>query len=431
MSADRESAFISLYVLFTISIAISIWTLYLLAKHATFQSIFSQLLVYLHVSLFLDQILSLPFIYNTNSYLCSTAACLQYYVCLMNVVCVGLIVFTHHCTIFAIDTGNLSNDMTIEDNTSVSSNACSRLIAMCCCQWRLNLSKLRKQMRQYCHWIVFGFPLIALLPLTTNAYNDINTSVPWCIMMSYHQQYWVLGIFFVWLWLILLLCLLSYLYAVIQFALTKNWMLMRKFTSTVGLYAIISIAIWICRCYKRVESLIAPSSAGITFDSMLTIIIPIYIASILYGIIFLFEYRTLFRFEQSNYEQDIDVENFDITSGTTSTGSKKRSPFVRGSKGMNSDSSSGSNTRSNRSGPLGPCFEWEADELMDLLNEIAAGTVTTSDGRTMSQPGPDAMRVLRSKSTFKDTRGSKEERPTGDISLTATDNPIRSAKTIQ
>jgi hypothetical protein len=146
---------------------------------------------------------------------------------------------------------------------------------------------------KYSIYLVGVLPLITLLPLTTGSYSNHNDV--WCTMQtdSFLTNLWAFVIFYFWAWPILIFSTIVLYYTMHQvYAIDKE--IGFKLFSTTGMYAIVSILSWVPRTVARF------SSFGRNLDntSFLYAYFPVYIAGIIYTLVFIREKKALLLFDR-------------------------------------------------------------------------------------------------------------------------------------
>lgn len=239
------SFFLSLYVVTTLR-----WI-----RASTF---LSKCILYLHITQLIEDVASLPFVFTSDSGFCSFIGVLYYFGSLGNVCACGAM------NLYLYDKFFSQNP-------------------------RLESNKF--------YWLeifVFVFPLITLLPLSTDSYGETTgrRDFKWCSMSS--NGYWSVVVLYSWAWLILLLLIITFVVNIVSILKkTKDRDLAIRLFTTVGIYPLITLSAWVPRTLRRVAWFM-----GVNGDIYMLFNFPIYICGILYTIVFLKEESNLKEYEK-------------------------------------------------------------------------------------------------------------------------------------
>ncbi len=237
--------FISLFVIASISVVCSIFVVITIKRYGS-KSISSRLVMYLHLTLFLADVSTIPYIYNGNSVVCSIMGFVRNYSGLSNIIVVGMMVQTYR-NLFIEDTRNTTEFI---DN--------------------------------YAEYLAFLFPLVTALPLSMSGmYEGVDDT--WCAepIHSWKQTLWYWVTSLIWTYIIIIYSFISLgntLYTV--YSVDKE--LGDKLIKTIVMYALVSIIVW---------NFIVGSSFEAISRTYANLIV--YICGILYFFIFLTEKRSL------------------------------------------------------------------------------------------------------------------------------------------
>jgi hypothetical protein len=102
---------------------------------------------------------------------------------------------------------------------------------------------------------VFGFPLIAVLPFSTNSYRNGNEG--WCFLYgnSAQQLGWFWGVLVIWVVLAIVACAASKLHAIWLLVSTGNQNVALDILRSMGLYIIVTLISWAIRAVYPVGQL--------------------------------------------------------------------------------------------------------------------------------------------------------------------------------
>jgi hypothetical protein len=253
----HQAAFIAYYVVAGVSAVCSVFVSATLCLYGSLKTTATQLLLLLHITLLLEEISSLPFVFNDVRGICTAVAFLHFYSGLANAVAVGLLVISYRYHF-------------MEDTLGVT-----------------------QFIEKYSNYLVGVLPLITLLPLTTGSYSNHNDV--WCTMQtdSFLTNLWAFVIFYFWAWPILIFSTIVLYYTMHQvYSIDRE--IGFKLFSTTGMYAIVSILSWVPRTVARF------STFGRKLDntSFLYAYFPVYIAGIIYTLVFIREKKALLLFDR-------------------------------------------------------------------------------------------------------------------------------------
>ncbi len=245
MSYDNDDdRMIFMWVLMGLGLSCSFYVVAMLLKFGTMKSSFTFLLFFLELSLIGEQITAIPYIFTYNSSFCTVIAFFASYFGMMNIVLVGLLIAAHRLTLFN------------------------------------NTLRFRRKIVKYGPEISLIFPLITLIPFARDIYD--HHRLPWCFAKPHEEIAWMMGVYYGWIGLLLFLSFINI------FALTVRVCIIapdlaRRFFSSVGMCAFASIFSWIPRFLILVS--------GNT--NMYGVVCPLYFQSVLVGIIFYFDQKSL------------------------------------------------------------------------------------------------------------------------------------------
>eukprot|EP01040_Poterioochromonas_malhamensis_P001489 gene1489-1577_t len=223
------------------------------------------LVLFLHLSLVSEEITALPFLFKYNSTLCQIIESFFEYFGLMNIVVIGLIVYAHRWSIL---------DPTIR----IPRNYVNGGI-----------------------FFVLVFPMITFLPFIDKIY--VTPDSPWCSLPYSSGLNWVLGVYLIWVWMVLIMSLLSS-FDLAHRLMTTSGKLFRSYLTTIGMYTVVSLLCWIPRTIVRF-------SGNDTNTARFAAYIPIYVSGMLYSLIFRYSRKNMEMYEQSRL-QTIDLPSGDL-----------------------------------------------------------------------------------------------------------------------
>jgi hypothetical protein len=224
----------------------STYSLYFIWKYGSRTSISSQLLLALHLTLLLEEIFTYPYAYTSQPNLCRAIGFFHFYSGLANIMVTGLLT-THFANYLLFSNVNITHVILT-----------------------------------YKTWIIVGFPLITLLPFSTNSYGRTNDH--WCSAIGYEEtsRIWAIAVFYGWAWIVILYSFSLITYVIHRAHVLDNT-LMTKVFSSVGIYVFVTILCWIPRTIPRFMILFWNFHAS--SSTYLWTAIPVYLSGIFYSFI--------------------------------------------------------------------------------------------------------------------------------------------------
>ena len=222
----------------------------------------SRLVFYLHTTLLVQDIASLPIIYNSITALCITMAFFHVFTGLCNALITGLLGLLYRYN------------------------------------FRSDEIKVMDFINKYCEYVVFIPSLISFLPLSTESYDKDDE--PFCTMSSIVWNFTVLyGV----VWMILLPSLALTIHTIVT--VYRSFPEMgRKLFSRLGFYYIIALISWIPRTAFRV----AQSAGSVSeMEYYAAFHLSTYVAGILYFVVFMSELESLRMFEQLFNPSEVEM----------------------------------------------------------------------------------------------------------------------------
>ena len=289
--------FIVYYAVAAVSGLCSIFVVATLFTFGSLKTTATQLLLYLHLTLLLEEFTTIPYAFNGNRGICTFIAWLHFYSGYSNAISTGLLVISYrYC--FMEDTWNI---MKVIHSRSVQ--------------------------------FILLVPLVTLLPFITNSYsNDANV---WCLMETNNRatNIWAFSVFYIWAWLILIVSTAVLGYTMYQ-VYTIDKEVGKKLFSTTGLYAAISIFTWIPRTAARFANF---NNEAMDNEGFVWAYFPMYFAGMMFTLVFMREKKALLLFERmSDWTLDLDNPSVDASFSWES----RNALIDQGSSSMNSNGSS-------------------------------------------------------------------------------------------
>jgi hypothetical protein len=259
MDTEERNLFIAYYVLFLVAFVCNLAvTIMIIVLTTSKYTPFFVLLLFLHISNMIEELALLPFIYKQPPDLCIAVESIKFYCGLMNIFAVFFLIQAYRIII-------LSN---FEAFTSRI-----RIIIFC---------------------IILIFPFFGLLPLITRSFEYPN--LPWCSLPDGSAIYWAVWVQYLWVWLLLFAGIATNVYMMFRILIQNHdYQLFKKYGYTAGGYSLVAFVSW------------APRSIDFfsTHDESVTQkfrqFFPVYIAGILYCIIFFATFHMIIQFENTSH----------------------------------------------------------------------------------------------------------------------------------
>lgn len=250
------------YIIFYIVAAISfVCSVYVTASILKFGSDApsTKLVLFIHITLLIEDISSLPYVFNYNDNLCKIMGFIHIYSGLANVVVVGSMMVTYRY-------------LFIEDTWHI----CAFIV-------------------KWANYLVFAFPLITLLPFITDSFGEEDGNT-WCGLGNKNDiaRIWIICVFYGWILIILISSSASLINTIWTVYKADPEMALKLFNS-IGLYATITILSWIPRGISKIKMID-------TFQSVWGYYF-IYFSGFFYFLVFLSEKRSLQLLEINNLSE--------------------------------------------------------------------------------------------------------------------------------
>ncbi len=206
--------FLTVAVISTVASAFAMYCIWRYGKWTTS----TQLLLLLHFTLLFEEVTTLPYAYAGNDGLCKAFGFFHVYSGLSNIMVTGVLTL-HYCNFILFTNHALGNFLS---------------------KYKLTL--------------IFGFPLITLLPFSTDSYGKANDC--WCTLPSSNQisNIWAIAVFYGWAWIVLFISFGLICY-VIHKARMLDSALSRKVFSAIGIYVFFTMICWFPRTVPRLMKL--------------------------------------------------------------------------------------------------------------------------------------------------------------------------------
>lgn len=207
-SSPDNPAYISYFILAGIAITLTSISCIAILQHANLKHISSRLVFWMHFTLLIEEIFTIPYIYSANRFTCSAAAFIHTFSGLANGLVTGC-VMVHYYVNFVDQ------------------------------RYAATVNRLMNRMEL----LIVGFCCITLLPFTTNSYGE--SFDVWCLIPRHHRTdiYWSFFVYQLWIWLAIVVGLVMVMRAVATACAVKTSMGIHLFGS-IGIYGVTAILCW-------------------------------------------------------------------------------------------------------------------------------------------------------------------------------------------
>lgn len=240
-------------------------------------STISFIILALHISIFVEGIAVLPYIFSEVNELCITVEFIHYYCVVLHMIAVSFLIQVYYGTLF-------------EDRF-----------------------KIKAFIRDYGVYLIYTLPLIVLFRLSDDGYQ--NTLYPFCVVHRETFGTLLLVTHFIWIWAALTGCTLFIIFATYKIYKKSDAYIAWRFFASVGMYIMAALIGWIP------ATVIAfafpdPEDDDTTSDQQFVSYIPLYISGIIYALIFIRNREAIEQFETNSWEamksETFSVDGLDL-----------------------------------------------------------------------------------------------------------------------
>ena len=281
MSADNPYI-ITILVFASVGICLNLCVLYIFWQYYTIRAVTTKLIGLLHVSILGQLISTLPYVYSGNWFICGLMGFLSFYFSLLNVLITVWLTLTYF---------NFMRD---------------------------NRSEIEVGIKKYGIKFAIIFPLITLLPFTTNSYEAVGD---WCTLgLNKTADLWSIFIFFIWIFLALFFCTLMFIYIMYRASRFNTIGLRRRIFRSVGVYILITILglfprviprLLLLLDFKRNNGLDDDTDDHASAESQFGVEFPLCFVGSAYAICFFFNQQFLLAYESQQVQEAVD--DFQVT----------------------------------------------------------------------------------------------------------------------
>lgn len=277
-SHDR-GLFVFYYVFGGISLIANVAVIFDLIKGGKFTTSFTHIIFALHVSIIVEEIVTLPYVFNDIHTICIIAELIHYYCVLLHMVCVACLVLTYYSALF-------------ED--------------------RYNF---RDFLENYGIYLIYLFPSIILFRLCDNNYQ--NVQYPFCVIHAATFEALYLFTYYIWVWSVLAGSNLFVIFATYHIYIKSDAMIASRFLFSVGLYILAAIIGWLPTTVISL-AFSNPNDDGST-DQRMGSYVPVYASGLLYAFLFFKDRHSIFQFEaysrserQATKDDGFNIDGLDL-----------------------------------------------------------------------------------------------------------------------
>jgi hypothetical protein len=245
---------ISFLVIAAVSMACTLSVIAHIYHTSSFEDLRIVLIFLLHISVFIEDLSTLPYAYSWNDDFCSAMGWVHFYSGFCNINVVTLMGF-HYL-------GSITSET--------------------------RAHRINKWISYYGHYFIFGLPVITVFPFITDSYGVSNNN--WCTLPSKSRRSndWAVGIFYGWIWILLLVNILQLTYSLYR-SLKYDREVCRRLVLSIGLYILLTILCWLPRTVPRFVHLF------VSYDSSdelyLWTTLPLYLSGLGYAACYLLDVR--------------------------------------------------------------------------------------------------------------------------------------------
>jgi hypothetical protein len=215
-STEESVAFVLYYVLAIISIIGNGGVVvYLLCNKEKYSSPFNFVVWFLHFSLVIEEVTSLPYLFNSDDTLCIVVEYIHYYAALMNIVSIILLV--------QVFRGNTSDEKNL----------------------------LQKFLQHYGIYLILFLPVICFFQfLDTSTSTNTHPASPWCSFHhgAYNHLFSLLYFctYYLCIWIGLVHASLRIFHVMYTLSRqTNDWKLVQRYAQSIGLYVVGMLVAWL------------------------------------------------------------------------------------------------------------------------------------------------------------------------------------------
>lgn len=268
---------LSIYLIIAvISLFLSIWVAVSIYKFGA-NTLTTKLVLYLHISQIIQDVCAIPYVWSYNKGVCSFAGWAHIYSGMSNIMCVAIMIVAYRHMFF-------------EDKYKTS--------AFC---------------TKYCAALVFGFPLLSLIPFASNSYGEIHNELCSFNGSGTNIDYFFQGGFYVFSCVVFLCCAVV-MYLTVSEVYRTDKALGEKLLQSVVLYAFATLIFWIPR---SVFEAINEDNYNVIISAYFLI----FAAGIVYSLIFYQEKNSMKLFEQHAANERNTLESNHDNDSIVSSGS--------------------------------------------------------------------------------------------------------------
>jgi hypothetical protein len=273
-NAHDRGLFLFYYIFGAVSLILNGAVLADMWKGGKFATSFTHIIFALHVSIVVEEIVTLPYVFNDIQAICIIAELIHYYCVLLHMVCVACLILTYYSALF-------------ED--------------------RYNF---RDFLEKYGIYLIYLFPCIILFRLCDSNYE--NVQYPFCVIHAATFDALYLFTYYLWVWFVLAGSVLFVMFASYHIYRKSDALIAWRFICSVGVYILAALIGWLPTTIIAL-AFSNPNDDGST-DQRMGSYVPVYASGLIYAFIFFKDRHSIFQFEaySRNERQATKDEGFNI-----------------------------------------------------------------------------------------------------------------------
>lgn len=278
-NAHDRGLFVFYYIFGAISMILNGAVLVNMFKRGKFATSFTHIIFALHVSIIVEEIVTLPYAFSDIQAICIMAELIHYYCVLLHMVCVACLVLTYYSALF-------------EDRYH-----------------------FRDFLEKYGMYLIYLFPCIILFRLCDSNYE--NVEYPFCVIHAATFEALYFFTYYLWIWLVLAGSVFFVTFATYHIYIKSDALIAWRFISSVGVYIMAAFVGWLPTTIIAL-AFSNPDDDGST-DQRMGSYVPVYASGLLYAFIFFKDRQSIFQFEaysrserQATKDDGFSIDGLDL-----------------------------------------------------------------------------------------------------------------------
>lgn len=262
------------YILAAFSISGALLVAYTIFRYSKSHTTFSNVVLALHISLCVNEIATLPYVFSGNNVTCIMAEVVHYYATLMNYFALAVLIQAHMCNVI--------------DQLRIA---------------------LMGPIERYGLYFIYLAPLMVFFRFIDPLYSD--TRYPWCTVHASSRDPLYILTYYMWLYIVIIVCTLEVFFSTFYiYRRTDKYMAWRYFAS-IGFYMLIALGEFLPNTI--ITAIFSSTDDDGDFANRMGSYIPLYISGILYTIIFFRDRDAIENFEAyREHNPDASTRSFSV-----------------------------------------------------------------------------------------------------------------------